>query len=112
VDERGVARRGLLCGIWSCRVVLPARLRSPASWRRRCPDTYINVMDQYRPAHEAARLGSARCMAARVAAGRECSAISRPPTSAEYRSAVQQALDAGLWRLDGGKRPSAADPRG
>jgi putative pyruvate formate lyase activating enzyme len=49
------------------------------------PDTYVNVMDQYHPAHEAERYPE----------------ISRSPTVAEYRAAVQETLAAGLHRLDG-----------
>ena len=48
-------------------------------------DTYINVMDQYHPAHKAARYPE----------------ISRRLTAGEYREAVRQTLSAGLWRLDG-----------
>ncbi|MCP4369626.1 MAG: hypothetical protein GY797_16170 [Deltaproteobacteria bacterium] len=48
------------------------------------PHTYINIMAQYRPAYRAARYP----------------ALNRPITDAEYRAALQMALDAGLHRLD------------
>jgi putative pyruvate formate lyase activating enzyme len=48
------------------------------------PDTYVNVMAQYRPAHRA----------------REVESIARSLTRAEFQAAVQAAIDAGLHRLD------------
>lgn len=86
LNEHGVARRGLLVR----HLVLPGELAGTVEVARFLatevsPGTYINVMDQYRPAHEARRHAE----------------ISRPPTVAEYRAAVQETLAAGLWRLDG-----------
>lgn len=51
--------------------------------------TYVNIMDQYRPCYEA----------------HTCEAIARRPTKSEYTDAVQHALDAGLQRLDDRVRP-------
>jgi putative pyruvate formate lyase activating enzyme len=130
VDERGVAYRGLLVR----HLVLPGGLAGTAVVARFLAgevslDTYVNVMDQYHPAHLVARrgpgarggLGAGRTTAdvplaaapstaavSGTVSGRasvDCSAILRPPTSAEYRAAVQQVLAAGLWRLDGRKGP-------
>jgi putative pyruvate formate lyase activating enzyme len=50
------------------------------------PDTYINVMDQYRPA-------------GRVTADK-FAAINRPTARHEYEQAVQIAGEVGLYRLD------------
>jgi len=85
LDERGVARRGVLVR----HLVLPAGLAGTASVARFLasevsPDTYINVMAQYRPMHWAWA----------------CPEIARPLTREEYRQAVQEVLAAGLWRLD------------
>jgi len=93
VDARGVARQGLLVR----HLVLPGGLAGTAEAARFIaqevsPDTYVNVMDQYHPAYEAGRYAE----------------ISRPPTGAEYRKAVGEALAAGLWRLD---RPGSQDSR-
>jgi putative pyruvate formate lyase activating enzyme len=122
VDEQGIARRGLLVR----HLILPGGLAGTADIARFLatevsPDTYINVMDQYRPAHLVARrdvetaweeaalrgvsaeweLAAPAGPAAETAPGPECFAVFRRPTPGEYRSAVQEVLDAGLWRLDG-----------
>ncbi|MCE5254730.1 MAG: radical SAM protein [Actinomycetia bacterium] len=86
LDERGVARRGLLVR----HLVLPGGSAGTAEVARFLagevsPDTYVNVMDQYRPAYLAARYPE----------------ICRSLTVAECREAVQAALTAGLRRLDG-----------
>ena len=86
LDERGVARRGLVVR----HLVLPGDLAGTAEVARFLADevsadTYVNVMDQYRPAREAARYPE----------------ICRRPAVAEYRAAVQEMLAAGLQRLDG-----------
>lgn len=81
-----VARRGLLVR----HLVLPGGLAGTdgvaaflaAEVSR---DTYINVMDQYHPAHKAARYPE----------------ISRRLAAGEHREAVRRTLSAGLWRLDG-----------
>ena len=85
VDENGIALRGLLVR----HLVLPGALAGTAEIARFLAgkisrDTYINVMDQYRPCYKAAQLPP----------------LARPTTSAEYERAVQQAREAGLHRFD------------
>jgi len=85
VDERGVARRGLLVR----HLVLPGDLAGTAEVARFLAvevsgDTYINVMDQYHPSYKAARYPD----------------IARPLTAGEYQRAIEQTLATGLWRLD------------
>jgi len=81
-----VARRGLLIR----HLVLPGGLAGTGSVvgflaSEVSRDTYINVMDQYHPAHRAARYPE----------------ISRALASAEHQEALRETLSAGLWRLDG-----------
>lgn len=85
LDGRGVARRGLLVR----HLVLPGGLAGTTEVARFLAsevsaDTYINVMAQYRPTHQSWAYPE----------------IARPLTAEEYRSAVQEVLQAGLWRLD------------
>lgn len=85
MDEHGVAQRGLLVR----HLVLPEGLAGTAEIARFLaqevsPDTYINVMDQYRPCYRATELPP----------------LDRRITRAEYDKAVQQARDAGLHRFD------------
>ncbi|MGD9405885.1 MAG: radical SAM protein, partial [Anaerolineae bacterium] len=84
VDERGVAQRGLLVR----HLVLPDELAGTAEIVRFLrdkvsPDTYINVMAQYRPCYRA----------------NEYPPLDRSITSEEYADAVRLAHEAGL-RLD------------
>ncbi len=95
-----MARRGLLVR----HLVLPDGLAGTGEVARFLADevsrdTYINVMDQYRPAYKTA-LGDDWQESADEAA-LSCRGILRPPTVAEYRAAVEEAVAAGLWRLDG-----------
>jgi putative pyruvate formate lyase activating enzyme len=87
VDARGVAVRGLLVR----HLVLPggaagtdAVMRFLAT--RVSRDTYVNVMDQYRPCHRAG----------------EVPEIDRRPTGAEIDAAVEAARRHGIHRLDPG----------
>ncbi len=84
IDERGLARRGLLVR----HLVLPENLAGTEEIVRflanLSPNTYVNVMAQYRPCYRAS----------------EVEQINRRPTVAEYRAAVHAALAAGLHRLD------------
>lgn len=85
MDRHGIALRGLLVR----HLVLPAGLAGTAGCARFLAeevsgDTYINVMDQYRPCYKAAELPP----------------LDRPVTAAEYEQAVQQARQAGLHRFD------------
>jgi putative pyruvate formate lyase activating enzyme len=84
LDDRGVARRGLLVR----HLVLPEGLAGTAEIVRFLrdqvsPNTYLNVMDQYRPCHRA----------------HELPPLDRRITQQEYTEAVRLAQDAGL-RLD------------
>ncbi|MBN1631791.1 MAG: radical SAM protein, partial [Thermoleophilia bacterium] len=92
VIAHGVACRGLLVR----HLVLPGGLAGTASVARFLAsevsrDTYINVMDQYHPAHRAARYPE----------------ISRALAQAEHPEALRETLSAGLWRLDGLDRSPA-----
>jgi putative pyruvate formate lyase activating enzyme len=85
MDERGVALRGLLVR----HLVLPNGLAGTADIVRFLAeevskDTYINVMDQYRPCYKANELPD----------------VNRRLTAQEYEEAVQLAHEAGLHRLD------------
>lgn len=85
LDERGIAQRGLLIR----HLVLPERMAGTAGIvdflaREISKDTYINIMDQYRPCYHADSLPS----------------LDRRITAQEYQEAVQLALTAGLYRLD------------
>lgn len=85
VDQRGVALRGLLVR----HLVLPAGLAGSREVlgfiaREISPDTYVNVMDQYRPCFQA----SAPPMNRRI-------------TRAEFEEALAIAREEGLRRLDG-----------
>ena len=86
LDSRGVATRGLLVR----HLVMPnniAGTKGVAEFLANeiSKDTYLNVMDQYRPAHRA----------------HEIPRIARPLTREEYLYAVKIAADCGLERLDG-----------
>lgn len=85
VDSTGVATRGLLVR----HLVLPNHLAGTDEILRFLAEeisqqTYLNLMDQYRPAYKAA----------------EYPALDRPTTRDEYRDAVRLALTTGLHRLD------------
>ena len=86
IDARGLARRGLLVR----HLVLPGGLAGTAGIVRFLAsevsrDTYLNLMDQYRPAYLA----------------REHSVLKRPLSSREFRAAVRLAKAAGLRRVAG-----------
>ncbi|HSN92550.1 MAG TPA: radical SAM protein [Anaeromyxobacteraceae bacterium] len=87
LDARGVAVRGLLVR----HLVLPGGLAGTEAVmrflaRQVSPDTYVNVMDQYRPCHRAA----------------EAPEIARAPTRAEIDAALAAARRAGIHRIDAG----------
>ncbi len=89
IDDRGLAERGLIVR----HLVLPAGLAGTADIMRflasLSPETYVNVMAQYRPCYQA----------------HQDEQIDRRITTEEYRQAVQAAYEAGLHRLD--ERPLA-----
>jgi putative pyruvate formate lyase activating enzyme len=84
LDERGVAMRGLLVR----HLVLPEGMAGTVETfkflaKEVSRDTYLNVMDQYRPAHRANLRAD----------------VARRPTMAEHALAVRVAKAAGLGRL-------------
>jgi putative pyruvate formate lyase activating enzyme len=88
-DRDGVARRGVLVR----HLVMPGLLTETAAifrWLAEAlsPDTYVNVMAQYRPAY-------------RVPGDRRYADIDRAPRSEEITAAYLAAREAGLRRLDG-----------
>ncbi len=88
VDEEGLAVRGLLIR----HLVMPGQTDEAAailSWLAEniSPDTYVNIMGQYRPEH-------------RVLGADRYADIGRRPSSEEMRAAYRAAANAGLWRFD------------
>jgi putative pyruvate formate lyase activating enzyme len=89
----GLARRGLLVR----HLVMPGQTQESAAivrWlaEQISPDTYLNLMGQYRPEYEVgaiARDGSPKY-----------AAIDRSPSRAEMDAAYALAREAGLWRFD------------
>ena len=86
VDEDGVALRGLMIR----HLVLPENTAGTdkfVKWvaKELTPDTYVNIMAQYRPEHRAM----------------EFPALSRRITTLEFRTAIGWAKQAGLTHLDG-----------
>jgi putative pyruvate formate lyase activating enzyme len=84
----GVARRGVLVR----HLVMPGQLAEAAEifgWLtdELSPDTYVNIMSQYRPQH-------------RVPGNARYQDIDRRPTAADMASAYRVAREAGLWRFD------------
>jgi putative pyruvate formate lyase activating enzyme len=104
INPDGLAVRGLLVR----HLVLPGGLAGTPGIMRFLaeeisPDTYLNLMDQYRPAFRAG----------------QCPPLDRPLTAQEYRGALRAAAAAGLRRLDGRaarrarpERQEAGDPEG
>jgi len=89
IDAKGLARRGLLLR----HLVLPGGLAGTAPIMefiaaRISPNTYVNIMPQYRPC---ARAG-------------EIAALAQPLDPQDYRQAVDTARRAGLTRLDRPRR--------
>ncbi len=87
-NAQGLARRGLLVR----HLVLPGLLDDTAAILRWLaeeisPDTYVNLMAQYRPAYL-------------VASTDKYPELQRRLTRDEYCRAVELAQEAGLWRLD------------
>ncbi len=87
MNEQGLARRGVLLR----HLVMPGMLeetRAILTWvaRELSPDTYVNVMAQYRPEYQVS--------------DNKYPEINRPLTLDEYREALRIAEEVGLWRLD------------
>jgi putative pyruvate formate lyase activating enzyme len=93
-DERGVAKRGVLLR----HLVMPDDIAGTGEIMRYLaqevsPDTFVNLMDQYRPA---GRVNSGKF--------RE---INRRVSGREVQVALDQAREAGLWRFDERHSPAA-----
>jgi putative pyruvate formate lyase activating enzyme len=91
MNETGVATRGLLIR----HLVLPegragSRRILEFIARELSVNTYLNIMDQYRPCHNASRFEE----------------LSRRPTEGEMRQVFQWAFEEGLTRLDDRRRAS------
>jgi putative pyruvate formate lyase activating enzyme len=85
LDEQGLARRGLLIR----HLVLPENSAGTDQIlafiaREISPDTYLNLMDQYRPCYRA----------------NEFPPLDRRPSRGEFQAALAQARQRGLHRLD------------
>lgn len=85
IDKAGLARRGLLVR----HLVMPGGVADTEPIMKFLaeeisPDTYVNVMQQYRPEHKTGRYPE----------------IHRRPYRREFAEAVKMARDAGLTRLD------------
>jgi putative pyruvate formate lyase activating enzyme len=89
----GLARRGLLVR----HLVMPGQSDEAAAILRWLadeisPDTYVNVMGQYRPEYEVGRIARD--------GGALYAEIDRRPSARELEAAFAAARAAGLWRLD------------
>jgi putative pyruvate formate lyase activating enzyme len=90
LDAQGIAQRGLLVR----HMVMPENLAGTDKvlaflGEEISPDTYLNLMEQYRPCYRAD----------------ENPPLDRPVTSGEYRAALALAQRCGLRRLDGRRSP-------
>jgi putative pyruvate formate lyase activating enzyme len=88
----GLARRGLLVR----HLVMPGLADESGAileWlaRELSPDTYVNVMAQYRPAWQVGQPDGA---------GRRFPELDRAPHSAEIEAVYEAGREAGLWRFD------------
>jgi putative pyruvate formate lyase activating enzyme len=90
----GLARRGLLVRY----LVMPGQQEEASAvfhWLADnvSPDTYVNIMGQYRPEYQVRSLGV-------NGQGEKYPEINRPPHQAELDAAYKAARKAGLWRFD------------
>ena len=89
VDESGIARRGLLIR----HLVLPERLAGTREIMKFIannisPNSYVNIMTQYRPCGRAA----------------EIKELSKFPSRVDFEEAIKAAIDEGISRLDRPRR--------
>jgi putative pyruvate formate lyase activating enzyme len=89
----GVAKRGLLVR----HLVMPGLVSETEAIFRWLadeisPDTFVNIMGQYRPAYQVGEIASK--------GGVKYSDINRPPYDTEMKQAYRAARRAGLWRFD------------
>jgi len=94
-DERGLAKRGVLVR----HLVMPGEIAGTGKIMRFLAnqisrDTYVNVMEQYRPA---GRVSSEKF-----------EEINRRVTGSEFQAAIDHAQEAGLWRFDERRSPAAS----
>ena len=93
LDRRGLARRGVLIR----HLVMPGKLGETEAITRwlaeeLSPDTYINLMAQYRPDNDVGHPGKR--------GEPQHAEIDRRPSNAELKEAYRVARAAGLWRFD------------
>jgi putative pyruvate formate lyase activating enzyme len=94
---------GLACrGVLVRHLVMPGQLdetRAIFKWLAEevSPDTFVNIMGQYRPAYE---VGSIAARGRRDAGERRYVEINRSLLEPELREAYDAAREAGLWRFD------------
>src|SRR5262249_14593395 len=89
----GLARRGVLVR----HLVMPGQhdeARAIFRWLAEevSPDTYVNIMGQYRPEYEVGKIAAE--------AGPRYESINRRPLGDEMAAAYEAAREAGLWRFD------------
>ncbi len=103
LDTAGIARRGLLVR----HLVMPGLLSETTAimnWLAReiSPDTYVNVMGQYRPAYLVGQPAAGADAGDNAGKGAvRFPELNRRPSSAELGAAAAAARAAGLWRLEG-----------
>ena len=95
----GIARRGVLVR----HLVMPGQPDETAAifnWLagHLSPDTYVNIMAQYRPAYQVDRPDKRGAL--------RYSDIDRRPRPIELEQAYRAARDAGLWRIDERRSPT------
>ncbi len=94
---------GLACrGVLVRHLVMPGQLdesRAIFGWLADevSPDTYVNIMGQYRPDYE---VGSIAAAGRRDAGSTRYAEVNRSPRENELRHAYDAARAAGLWRFD------------
>lgn len=87
MDEQGIAKRGVLVR----HLVMPGDVAGTGEIMRflaeeLSPDTFVNMMGQYRPAHKVG--------------GDKYPEINKPISGEEMRRAYEEAKNAGIWRFD------------
>jgi putative pyruvate formate lyase activating enzyme len=95
LTPEGVAQRGLLVR----QLVMPGQVeesRQIYEWLAReiSPDTFVNIMAQYRPEHRVGKPG------VKADGGGGFEEVNRGPTRAELAEAYAAARAVGLWRFD------------
>jgi len=99
----GLAKRGVLLR----HLAMPGQLdeaRAIFRWlaEELSPDTYVNIMSQYRPEYEVGQIADA----GRDAGQLKYAEVNRRPHAAELEATYEAAREAGLWRFDE-RRPLA-----